>query len=147
MFRPYRAIIRPYYNNRFIHIQYILGSQIVYKGGIMLQCCVLLLRLKMINLTIAHSTVTLYHLCKQFGIPKYTGCEWTGSYSKAWWWPETCRLVCTFNSGVCGLEVACWPLVPKFAGSQPAEAVGFLGRKNPQHAFLRWGSKAVGPMS
>ena len=23
----------------------------------------------------------------------------------------------------------------------------FLGRKNPQHAFLRRGSKAVGPMS
>jgi len=31
-------------------------------------------------------------------------------------------------------------------GSHPAEAVGFLGRKNPQHAFLRKGSKAVGPM-
>ena len=29
----------------------------------------------------------------------------------------------------------------------PAEAVGFLGRNNPQHAFLRRGSKAVGPMS
>jgi len=28
-----------------------------------------------------------------------------------------------------GLEVACWPLVPKFAGSHPADAVGFLGRK------------------
>ena len=28
-----------------------------------------------------------------------------------------------------------------------AEAVGFLGQKNPQHAFLRRGSKAVGPMS
>ena len=43
--------------------------------------------------------------------------------------------------------VACWPLVPKFAGSNPAEAVGFLGQKNPQHAFLRRVSKAVGPMS
>jgi hypothetical protein len=50
-------------------------------------------------------------------------------------------------SGFGGLGVACWPLVPKFAGSNPAEAVGFLGRKNPQHAFLRRGSKAVGPMS
>jgi len=49
--------------------------------------------------------------------------------------------------GFGGLEVACWPLVPKFAGSHPAEAVGFLGRKIPQHAFLRGGSKAVGPMS
>jgi len=45
-----------------------------------------------------------------------------------------------------GLGVACWPLVPKFAGSNPAKAVRFLGRKNPQHAFLRRGSKAVGPM-
>ena len=28
--------------------------------------------------------------------------------------------------GFGGAEVACWPLVPKFAGSNPAEAVGFL---------------------
>ena len=35
------------------------------------------------------------------------------------------------NSGFGGLGVACWPLVPKFAGSNPAETVGFLGRKNP----------------
>ena len=27
--------------------------------------------------------------------------------------------------GFGGLEVACWPLVPKFAGSDPAEAVDF----------------------
>jgi len=46
-----------------------------------------------------------------------------------------------------GLGVACWPLVPKFAGSNPAKAVGFLGRKNPQHPFLRRGSKAAGPMA
>jgi hypothetical protein len=32
-------------------------------------------------------------------------------------------------SGFGGLEVAFWPLVPKFAGSHPAKAVGFLGRK------------------
>ena len=49
--------------------------------------------------------------------------------------------------GYGGLGVACWPLVPKFAGSNLAEAVGVLGRKSPQHAFLRRGSKAVGPMS
>ena len=37
-------------------------------------------------------------------------------------------------SGFGGLEVACWPLVPKFAGSNPAEAVGFLRvNKNPLH--------------
>jgi len=51
------------------------------------------------------------------------------------------------NIGFNVLAVACWPLVPKFAGSNPAEAVGFLGRNNPQHAFLRRGSKAVDPMS
>ena len=43
-------------------------------------------------------------------------------------------LVHILTSGFGGLVVACWPLVPKFAGSNPAEAVGFLGRKNPQHA-------------
>jgi hypothetical protein len=32
-------------------------------------------------------------------------------------------------------------------GLHPAEAVGFLGRKNSQHDFLLRGSKAVGPMS
>ena len=41
-----------------------------------------------------------------------------------------------YISGFGGLEVACWPLVPKFAGSNPAEAVGFFKV-----------SKAVGPMS
>ena len=51
------------------------------------------------------------------------------------------------GGGLGGPGVACWPLVPEFAGSNPAEAVGFLGRQNPQHAFLRRGSKAVGPMS
>ena len=32
-------------------------------------------------------------------------------------------------SGFGGLGVACWPLVPKFVGSNPAEAVGFLRTK------------------
>ena len=50
-------------------------------------------------------------------------------------------------SGFGSLEVAYWPLVPKFAGAHPGEAVGFLWRKNPQHVFLRRGRKAVGPMS
>ena len=31
--------------------------------------------------------------------------------------------------GFGGLGVARWPLVPKFAGSNPAEAVGFLRAK------------------
>ena len=54
---------------------------------------------------------------------------------------------CDVHDDFGGLGVVCWPLVPKFVGSNPAEAVGFLGRKNPQHAFLRRGSKAVGPTS
>jgi hypothetical protein len=33
------------------------------------------------------------------------------------------------QSGFGGIEVACWPLVPKFAGSHPAEAVELLGQK------------------
>jgi len=43
----------------------------------------------------------------------------------------------SFESGFGGLEVTCWPLVPKFAGSHPDEVVGFLGQKNPQHALRR----------
>ena len=39
-----------------------------------------------------------------------------------------CRLFQTLY-GFGGIEVACWPLVPKFAGSNPAEAVGFLRAK------------------
>ena len=35
-----------------------------------------------------------------------------------------CVCVCVYCFG--GLEVACWHLVPKFAGSNPAETVGFL---------------------
>ena len=31
--------------------------------------------------------------------------------------------------GYGGLEEACWPLVPKFAGSNAAEAVGFFRAK------------------
>ena len=50
-------------------------------------------------------------------------------------------------NGFGGLEVACWPLVTKFAGSHPAEAVRiFRTKKNLQHTFLWRGSKAVGPM-
>jgi hypothetical protein len=48
------------------------------------------------------------------------------------------------DSGFGGLEVACWPLVPKFTGSNPAEAVGFFrAKKNPQHAFFGGEVKAV----
>jgi len=39
-------------------------------------------------------------------------------------------------SGFGGLEVACWALVPKFAGSHPAKAIGFLGQKFFSTSFL-----------
>jgi hypothetical protein len=42
-------------------------------------------------------------------------------------------------SGFGGLGVACWPLVPKFAGSNPAEAVGFLRAKKYSARLLSEG--------
>jgi hypothetical protein len=40
--------------------------------------------------------------------------------------------VTEFYSGFGGLEDVCWPLVPKFAGSNPTEAVGFFrAKKSP----------------
>ena len=50
-------------------------------------------------------------------------------------------------SGFGGLQVACWPLVPKFTGSHLTKAAGLLGQKIPQQAFFRRGSKDVGHMS
>ena len=41
----------------------------------------------------------------------------------------TCLYKDPTDSGFGGLEVVCWPLVPKFAGSNPAEAVGFFRAK------------------
>ena len=42
----------------------------------------------------------------------------------------------------------CWPLIPEFAGSNAAEAVGFFRfPNNPHHAFLRRGSERNCPMS
>jgi hypothetical protein len=38
-------------------------------------------------------------------------------------------------------------LISNIPGSNAAEAVGFFGRKNPKHAFLRRGSKAFCAMS
>jgi len=39
-------------------------------------------------------------------------------------------------------------LLPEFAGSNPAEVVGFFGHlKNPPHAFLRRGSERICSMS
>ena len=65
---------------------------------------------------------------------------------------EECLLTHTvIYSSFLGLEVACWTSVTKFAARsrvqtrpKPSDS---SGRKNPQHAFLRKGSKAVCPMS
>ena len=46
-----------------------------------------------------------------------------------WWEEEIFSSLYPARSGFGGLGVACWPLVPKFAGSNPAEAVGFLRAK------------------
>jgi hypothetical protein len=48
-----------------------------------------------------------------------------------------------------GLQVAYWPLETNFAGSNPAEAVGFFRAKKKilSTPSFRKGSKAVGPMS
>ena len=52
-------------------------------------------------------------------------------FNSAFKWLNIQNINCQFyvELFVCGLEVACWPLVPKFAGSNPAEAVGFLRAK------------------
>jgi hypothetical protein len=43
-----------------------------------------------------------------------------------------CWITKATDSDFGGLEDACWPLVPKFGGSNPAEAVGFFrAKKSP----------------
>jgi hypothetical protein len=39
------------------------------------------------------------------------------------------------KSGFGGLEVACWPLVPKFAGLNPAETLGIFRAKKSSARF------------
>jgi hypothetical protein len=46
------------------------------------------------------------------------------------------------KSGFGCLEVACWLLVPKFTGSNPAEAVGFFRVKKSSARLPRRGSKS-----
>jgi hypothetical protein len=52
------------------------------------------------------------------------------------------------HSGFGVLEVANWPLIPKFAGSNPAEAVGFFRAKKspsrtPSEGKYSWRSHVV----
>ena len=80
--------------------------------------------------------------CEVLEYRRSENCTWFGSVNEFFtcfshdFFPDISEI------GFGGLGVACWPLAPKFAGSNPAEAVGFLGRKNPQHAFLRRGSRS-----
>ena len=46
-----------------------------------------------------------------------------------------CPTLQVLDNGFGGLEVACWPLVPNFACSHPAETVRFLGRKKSSTRF------------
>ena len=50
-----------------------------------------------------------------------------------------CVYVCMYKTGFGGLGVACWPLVTKFAGSNAAEAVGFLRAKKSSARLLSVG--------
>ena len=44
-------------------------------------------------------------------------------------WRRVLVIFCNGTEHYSSIEVACWLLVPKFAGSNPAEAVGFFGAK------------------
>jgi hypothetical protein len=60
--------------------------------------------------------------------------EWSYTYTAPICLQDVCGgklylLSNTSASGFGGLGVACWPLVPKFAGSNPAEPIGFLTAK------------------
>ena len=65
-------------------------------------------------------------------------------------WPGTRNISKDINgskSGFGGLEVASWPLVPKFVGSNPTEAAGSFRAKKILSMSSFGGSKAVCPMS
>ena len=68
------------------------------------------------NSTVLRSAVATYHITRSL-------------QSSCWYLPGIKRL--RWSRG------RVWPLVPKFAGSHPAEVVGFLGRKNPQQVPCR----------
>ena len=59
---------------------------------------------------------------------------------------NTQHFVTVIQDGFGGLVVSIF--ISMLAGSNPVEAVEFFGRpENPQHAFLRRGSKRIFPMS
>jgi hypothetical protein len=67
---------------------------------------------------------------------------------KIWNCDENFEAICRIQiSGFGDLGVACWPLVPMFVGSNPAETVGFLRAKKSSAHLPSEGSKAIGLMS
>jgi hypothetical protein len=46
-----------------------------------------------------------------------------------------------------GVVVSVLAVDPRFTGLNPVKFIVFRGHKNPQHTFLRIGSKAVSPKS
>ena len=91
------------------------------------------------------SNSSLYYLFQNFSQISQS-CSTQGSISTLKYYPKMeterlsimigcyskCSQPLTHHTGINqfgGLGVACWPLVPKFAGSNPAEAIGFLGVK------------------
>jgi hypothetical protein len=57
-------------------------------------------------------------------------------------------ILTSIHSDFGGLEVECCPLEPKFAGSNPAEALRFFrAKKSSVRLPSEKGSKPVGPMS
>ena len=72
----------------------------------------------------------MMELCYKSGFFFFPGCEIKYRMTKIFIMIKRCE------SRFGGLEVACWPLVPKFAGSNPAEAVGFFRAKKKSSARL-----------
>ena len=69
----------------------------------------------------SHSSLPLLRYCLWCDWQRLVLFSFHGKHVKIW---------VTYDSrGFGGLEVACWPLVPKFAGSNSAEAVGFFRAK------------------
>jgi len=61
------------------------------------------------------------------------GLQYVSYKNVVYWLPWSMGSVLAFSTQVCGFK--------------PGRSRRVLGRKNLQHAFLRRGSKAVGPMS
>jgi hypothetical protein len=91
-------------------------------------CIVNFNRAVLIIVFVSHCVVVLQWDRKMSVISGSGRCRWF-----SWYISIHCKFYQKLSKltacGFGGLGVACWPLVPKFAGSNPAEAVGFLSAK------------------